>query len=107
MTTIKKFIKIVNPKRGYYTHDDQSKDGLKFRTITQGANHATLLIKGESTKVDAYIARENAIAIPDAVMKAQYDTDIPVKIHKCPECGTAGAITIPEFDLVKAKALLD
>ena len=107
MTTIKKFLKIVDPKRGYYTHEDQEKDGLKFRTITHGANHVTLLITGEPTKVDAYIAREGAIVIPDEAMKAQYDADIPIKTHTCPMCGTPNAIHIPEFDLPATKKVLD
>ena len=107
MTTIKKFLKIVNPKRGYYTHEDQEKDDLRFRTITHGVNHVTLLIVGEQDKVDAYIAREGATVIPDNDMKAQYDADIPVKTVTCPTCGTPNAIHIPEFDRTATKKILD
>ena len=107
MATIKKFLKIVDPHRGYYTHEDQEQDGLRFRTITHGANHVTLLIVGEPDKVDAYITREKAIVIPDEDMKAQYDADVPVKTRTCPTCGTPNAIHIPEFDLTATKKILD
>ena len=107
MTTIKKFIKIVDPHRGYYTHEDQEKDGLRFMTITHGAHHVTLLIVGELVNIDAYIAREGATVIPDEDMKAQYDADIPVKTTMCPMCGTPNAIHIPEFDLTATKKIMD
>ena len=104
---ITKFINIENPRRGYYTHDDQTKDGLRFRTITHTHNHVTLVVSGESEKIDAYINREKAVVLSDKEMKKQYDMDIPVKTYDCPMCGAANVITIPEFDADKAKKLLE
>ena len=104
---VTKFLKIENPRRGYYTHEDQNKDGLRFRTITHAHGHVTLMISGDSDKVDAYINREKATVLSDDDMKAQYDEDIPVKVYDCPMCGASNAIVIPEFNATKAKKLLE
>jgi len=102
-----KFLKIENPRRGYYTHEDQTEDDLRFRTITHAHGHVTLMIAGESEKIDAYINREKATLLSDDDMKIQYDIDVPIKTYDCPMCGSSNAITIPKFNVTETKKLLE
>ena len=106
---IKKFLKLENPKHGWYSHEDQEIHGLRFKVFHSDNNIALFGIKGEDVEKAKYTERfgVNITELTDAEMKTEMDTYAPGGTITCRECGGTGTITIPAFNPTKAKAELD
>ena len=106
---IKKFLKLENPKHGWYSHEDQEIHGLRFKVFYSDDNIALFGIKGEDVEIAKYMKRfgVNIADLTDAEMKSKMDAYVPGGTITCRECEGKGTITIPAFDTTKAKTELD
>ncbi len=109
MVKIANFLKLVNPKRGYYSHEDQEVHGLRFRVWHSDSAIALYGIKGEESEIANYTARFGAdiSELNDTDMKTEIDKYRPRGERPCDFCGGTGKIIVPAFDSAKAKRELD
>lgn len=109
MVIIKKFLKLANPKRGYYSHEDQNAHGLRFQVFYSDNNVALFGVIGEEDEIRKYVScfGDNIRELDDVEMAEEVNARIKPRTEICTECGGTGKIVISEFDTVKAKAELD
>jgi len=109
MTIKQIFLKLNNPEHWYYSHKDQTENGLRFQVWYSNSNIALYGVKGENEKITNYIARfgTRIKELSDMEMKTEMDTYIPSGIKTCDVCEGTGSITIPVFDTTKSKAELN
>lgn len=99
-----KFFRLINPKPGYYSHEDW-KEGLSFKVFYSDATVSLYAVSGDETKIASYAQRFGAeiSELTDADMETEVNSKIQPGERACDICGGTGKVTIPPFDAAKAR----
>jgi len=102
---IVKFLKLKNPKRGYYSHHDW-RQGLAFKVYYSDDTVSLYSVSGEDTEIANYMKRFGAdiSEMSDTAIETEVNAKIKPGERPCHICGGTGKIIVPPFEAAKEVA---